>query len=365
MKTVSGLQYSCCNEDTRSELEALDVKGRRVLSIAAAGERAFALLLGDPHEVVAIDRNPAQINLGQLKVAAMRQLERDAYLGFLGIAPDESRAATYRRLRADLPDAARSYWDARPRDIADGIHAVGRTERGIARMSWVLRRVLGGGIARVRACSTLEEQHDVAQSLVDRRSVRTALACIFNPLTGRLLLRDPVYYGEGRRDAASYLRERVKTTLAHHRYDDCFILSLFVDGHLKHSPSLPLDLGEDTYPTVRERLDRLTFETSCITQYLARQPAGAFDAFSLSDLGGYLTIREFGELLALVERTGSAHATVCIREYISTPTRAVAWPPSLVRRNDLERQLDRTDRSVGCTFACAVKEPGRPASAVA
>src|SRR4051794_38014330 len=77
MQTVTGLQYSCCNEDSRSELEALAVRGGRALSIHAAGGRAFSLLLGDPDEVVAIDRNPAQIHLGRLKVAAMRRLDRD------------------------------------------------------------------------------------------------------------------------------------------------------------------------------------------------------------------------------------------------------------------------------------------------
>src|SRR5665213_921290 len=111
MQTVTGLQYSCCNEDTLSELEALAPGGRRVLSIHASGGRAFGLLLGDPSEVVAIDRNPAQIHLGRLKVAAMRRLDRDAYLAFVGIREGSTRAATYRAVREELSDDARAYWD--------------------------------------------------------------------------------------------------------------------------------------------------------------------------------------------------------------------------------------------------------------
>lgn len=361
METVTGLQYSCCNEDARSELDALAVSGRRVLSIAAAGERAFGLLLGDPREVVAIDRNPAQIHLGQLKIAAIRILERDAYLAFVGITGSSQRAATYTRLSHDLPESARQYWDDRERDIAEGIHSIGRTERSIARVSGVLRRVLGGNIARLRACATLAEQAEVARAVLDRRSVRIALACIFNPVSGRLLLRDPVYYGQGRRNAATYLRNRLMTTLQHHRYDDCFILSLFLDGHLKNSHSLPVDLAEDTYPIVQQRLDRVRFESSCVSEYLARQPPGSFDAFSLSDLGGYLTIDEFSVLLDRVERAASDHATVCLREYISTPSEQALWPRTLVRRADLERRLERADRSVGCTFVCATKIPSAAA----
>jgi S-adenosylmethionine-diacylglycerol 3-amino-3-carboxypropyl transferase len=358
METVTGLQYSCCNEDVGSELNALQVQGRRVISIAAAGERAFGLLLGDPREVIAIDRNPVQVHLGRLKVAGMRRLEREAYLGFIGISPAvDARAATYQRLRADLPDEARAYWDAHPADIAEGIHSVGRTERSIARAAPALRRVLAADVARLRACKSLAEQAALAEALFQRWSVRLVLALIFNPVSGRLLLRDPVYYGQGRRAAAPYLRQRVVTTLAHHRFDDCFILSLFLDGHLRNARSLPVDLAEDTYPVVQSRLDRLRFETSCVSEYLARQSPGSIDGFSLSDLGGYLTIDEFSTLLERVQRAASNDARVCIREYISAPTERAAWPTTLVRSAALEAQLDREDRSVGCTFVCATKTP--------
>jgi S-adenosylmethionine-diacylglycerol 3-amino-3-carboxypropyl transferase len=355
VETVTGLQYSCGNEDTQSELDALDLEGRRVLSVHAAGERAFGLLLGNPREVIAIDRNPAQIHLGQLKIAAMRALERHEYLAFIGIRDDAARAATYRMLRDMLPDTARRYWDSHAADIDEGIHSVGRTERSIARVSPILRRVLAGDVARLRACATTAEQGEVASALCRRAGVRAMLALIFNPVSGRLILRDPVYYGEGRRWASSYLLGRLESTLEAHPFDDCFVLSLFLDGHLRNARSLPIELAEDTYPIVRERLARVTFETSCISEYLARQPAATIDAFSLSDLGGYLTIEEFGVLLDRVQRAARPGATVCIREYISTPTMRAAWPETLVRRGELERRLDRSDRSVGCTFVCAAK----------
>jgi len=356
METVTGLQYSCCNEDSHSELEALTLRGRRALSIHAAGGRAFSLLLGDPSEVVAIDRNPAQIHLGRLKVAAMRRLDRDAYLAFVGMREGSSRAEVYRALRAELPADARAFWDARPGDIAEGIQHVGRTERSIARVSPVLRRFFGGDIARMRAAKSLAEQGDIARSVFDRLPVRAVLALIFNPLSGRFILRDPVYYGEGRRRAADYLRERVVSTLQRHRFDDCFILSLFLYGHLKQSRSMPVGLGEDEYPVVQSRLDRIRFERSCVIEYLAAQPAGQFDAFSLSDLGGYLTIAEFSTLLHHVQRVSRNGARVCIREYISAPTERAAWPASLARLPELERKLDASDRSIGCTFVCATAE---------
>lgn len=362
METVTGVQYSCCNEDSLSEIEALQLSGRRVLSIHAAGGRAFSLLLGDPREIVAIDRNPAQIFLGQLKVAAMRKLDREQYLAFVGIADGIDRGEVYRSLRGALPDGAREFWDGRPEDLAAGIQNVGRTERSISRVSPLLRFFLSRDIARFRAAGSLEEQGKLASAMFARPGVRAVLALIFNPMSGRFILRDPVYYGEGRRSTVSYLRERVVTTLSRHRYDDCFIFSLFVDGNIRNAATMPVGLGVDDYPIVRSRLDRLRFENSCINEYLGRQKPGTFDAFSLSDLGGYLTIGEFSELLEKVERAGTAGASVCIREYISAPTEGAAWPGGLVRDRALEKRLDATDRSVGCTFVCASKLGNSPAA---
>ena len=351
------LQYSCCNEDARSELAALGVRGRRVLSIAAAGERAFGLLLGDPREVVAVDRNPAQIHLARLKAAAIARLERAAYLAFVGIRDDAGagRLATYRKLKSELPDDAQQFWDGRQGDVERGLLFSGRTEVGIARAAPVFRLLLGGHVARLRACKTQGEQAELARSMLRRRRVRAVLALIFNPISGRFLLRDRVYYGDARRDAASYLQDRMVETLEHHRFDDCFILSLFFDGDLRKSRALPEDLTEDNYTLVQRRIGRVRFETSCVIKYLERQPAASVDAFSLSDLGGYLSVPEFRVLLGQVERVASADGAVCIREYISQPTQRVQWPASLTRDHALERRLQVADRSVGCTFVCGRK----------
>ncbi len=363
------LQYSCCNEDARSELAALGVRGRRVLSIAAAGERAFGLLLGDPREVVAVDRNPAQIHLARLKAAAIARLERAAYLGFVGISggsdSGSSRLATYRKLKGELPDEAQKFWDGRQGDLERGLMFSGRTEVGIARAAPVFRLLLGGHVARLRACKTQGEQAELARSMLRRRRVRAVLALIFNPISGRFLLRDRVYYGDARRDAASYLQDRMVETLEHHRFDDCFILSLFFDGDLKKSRALPEDLTEDNYTLVQRRIGRVRFETSCVIKYLERQPAASVDAFSLSDLGGYLSVPEFRVLLGQVERVASADGAVCIREYISQPTQRVPWPASLTRDHALEQRLQVADRSVGCTFVCGRKGAGTSAGATA
>jgi S-adenosylmethionine-diacylglycerol 3-amino-3-carboxypropyl transferase len=355
MRRAPSLQYGCCNEDTQSELDALSVRGRRVISIAAAGERAFALLLGDPAEVVAIDKNPAQIYLSELKVAAMRALPRADYLAFVGIRDDARRATTYRALAETLSLPARRYWDHHLAHIRQGIMHTGRTEHGLRRVAPLLRMALASTVAKLRSAPSLEAQGQLARELLTRPLTRAAFALLFNPVSGRLLLRDCVYYGDARRAASRYIAQRLITTFEQHRLDDCFIFQLFLRGQLEEGPALPIALSEEGYGLIKQRLHRLRFVADDIRSFLAMQPADSFDAFSLSDLGGYLNVAEYSELLQEVQRTASPRATVCIREFISEPTKHARWPAALIRKRALERRLERSDRSVGCTFVCAQK----------
>ena len=81
----SQLLYAQTWEDARVLRQALRLKkGETALSIAAAGDNSFALLLDDPAEVVAIDRNHVQLQLVRLKMAAISCLSRAEALEFLG-----------------------------------------------------------------------------------------------------------------------------------------------------------------------------------------------------------------------------------------------------------------------------------------
>ena len=69
--------YSADNEDTRSELTALEIgRDDTVITIAAGGGRALSLLTAAPKRLLAIDRQPDQIYNLELKAAA-RWRERD------------------------------------------------------------------------------------------------------------------------------------------------------------------------------------------------------------------------------------------------------------------------------------------------
>ena len=99
------IRYANSWEDADVLYDALrPAPGKRMLAIASAGDNAFALLAGGS-EVVAADLSTAQLALVELKRAAIRQLDNDEVLGFLGIADMHNRWSVYQSLA--LPDNVR------------------------------------------------------------------------------------------------------------------------------------------------------------------------------------------------------------------------------------------------------------------
>src|SRR5690606_37471777 len=101
--------------------EALEPQpGKRMLSIASAGDNALALIAAGA-EVVAADLNAAQLARLELRCAAFRRLEYDAMLAFLGVTSCTSRRQTYATLECDLSSETREHWRRHIDDVAAGI----------------------------------------------------------------------------------------------------------------------------------------------------------------------------------------------------------------------------------------------------
>ena len=221
------LLYSCCNEDSRSELKALRPEGRRVLSIAASGGRAFSLLLEEPKEVVAIDTNYHQIHLCWLKYHAIRLLDRNRYLAFAGIGNSNSRLKVYERIRGDLPDETRKFWDSRRQVVERGIIYAGEFDRNVILLSKMFRLFAGWDIRRLNSCATVEEQVRYISPFW-RDLLWTVLArCVFNSWLSRVMLVDAGVGGQ-HRIASSYFYQNFRTYLKRHLFRESFLLQFFL-----------------------------------------------------------------------------------------------------------------------------------------
>ncbi|GIW96161.1 MAG: hypothetical protein KatS3mg110_4202 [Pirellulaceae bacterium] len=107
------LVYNTCWEDPRLDRVALQIGPTdSILVITSAGCNALDYALVGPAHVYAVDMNPRQNALLELKMAAIRRLEYPDFFSMFGRGYWPQVQAAYRdRLRADLSPWAQDYWD--------------------------------------------------------------------------------------------------------------------------------------------------------------------------------------------------------------------------------------------------------------
>jgi S-adenosylmethionine-diacylglycerol 3-amino-3-carboxypropyl transferase len=111
------LVYNTCWEDPRLDREALQLgPNDNVLVITSAGCNALDYALTEPQHVYAVDMNPRQNALLELKLAGIRRLEFEDFFAMFGAGRwSRVRQAYDDCLRAELSPWAQRYWDRKIR----------------------------------------------------------------------------------------------------------------------------------------------------------------------------------------------------------------------------------------------------------
>jgi len=107
------LVYNTCWEDPRLDRVALQLRPQdTVLVITSAGCNSLDYALTGPKHVYAVDMNPRQNALLELKLSGIRNLDFDTFFRMFGEGRLEGARGVYeQRLRESLSDWAQRYWD--------------------------------------------------------------------------------------------------------------------------------------------------------------------------------------------------------------------------------------------------------------
>jgi S-adenosylmethionine-diacylglycerol 3-amino-3-carboxypropyl transferase len=248
------IRYANVWEDAGVLVAALrPAPGKRMLSIASAGDNAFALLAAGA-EVVAADLSPAQLSLVELKRAAVRRLGYREALAFLGVYASPDRRPVYEQLERDLSEGAREFWRGHLEAVADGVIHHGKFE-GYFRL--FRERVLPLVHRRKTVLALLDERDEAGRVRFYEET--------WNNLRWRLLFR--VFFS---RFAMGRLGRDPE-------------LFRFVEGSVAERI-----LGRAIFAALKKNLDRLVLFEGPIEEAAAVHQGAGFDGFNLSDIFEYL-----------------------------------------------------------------------------
>ncbi|MCL2743026.1 MAG: BtaA family protein [Planctomycetaceae bacterium] len=111
----NNLVYNTCWEDPRIDKQVLDLGADdNLLVITSAGCNTLSYALTGLNHVYAVDMNPRQNALLELKIAGIRQLDYETFFQMFGNGHVVGIKGLYeKRLRGELSPWARRYWDKR------------------------------------------------------------------------------------------------------------------------------------------------------------------------------------------------------------------------------------------------------------
>lgn len=109
----NNLVYNTCWEDPRLDRRALELTEKdRVLVITSAGCNALDYAIAGAGHVHAVDMNPRQNSLLELKIAGIRKLQFEDFYKLFGDGYHPRATEIYQQtLRSSLTTWAQSYWD--------------------------------------------------------------------------------------------------------------------------------------------------------------------------------------------------------------------------------------------------------------
>lgn len=291
------VRYANCWEDGTLLLEALQpAPGRRILSIASAGDNSL-LLLSRGAEVVAADLSAPQLACTDLRCQAVCALGDDDVLAFLGFQPSSHRLQTYRSLRHRLLPDTRAFWDRRPSDLTGGIIHAGKFERYFQRFRRQILPLCQSN-SRVRALLTPGKTRQERQAFHDTTWNHWRWCLLFSLFFSRRVMgrsgRDPAFFDQ----VEGAVAPRIFARCTHALVDIDPAANPWLGYILTGSFTAPLPpwTHPEALAGIREYAGRLRLVHGGIETAAATWQPQGFDGFNLSDLFEYLPPAAFASL---------------------------------------------------------------------
>jgi S-adenosylmethionine-diacylglycerol 3-amino-3-carboxypropyl transferase len=294
----SGIRYAQCWEDADILLEALAIRpGHVCLSIASAGDNVLALASQGPQRIVALDLSPAQLACLELRMAAYRLLAYEEMLELLGARPSSRRTQLYAACRPLLSPAARSVWDVRPAEIAQGIGNGGRFERYLRLFGRRILPLLHSPQTRQALLQprTQAERERFYYEQWDNWRWRLLFRLFFSRwLMGRLG-RDPHFFTYVQGNVADRILARTRHALTALDPTQNPYLQWILLG--RHGDVLPYALRRQNFAAIQANLDCIELRCQSVEEFARTCPPSSIDCFNLSDIFEYMSLDHYALLL--------------------------------------------------------------------
>ncbi|MTB52333.1 BtaA family protein [Lewinella sp. W8] len=352
------LIYNTCWEAPRCDRVMLNLDASsEVVMITSAGDNALAYLLDCPQTIHCVDVNLRQNALLHLKLSGLKFLSWNSFFTLFGEGKSEEFHRLYsHRLRADLPERSKIFWDRQqhyftPKRRRSGLYWHGSSGYFAWAVGNLLRtnNRLHAEIERFFRATTLEEQRELYFGL-EPRLLNVLLGSKLRQTLSLNLLGVPEaqarLINERRDGLRGYVRDALRHIFTDLPIGDNYFYALYFRGRYTKE-CCPDYLWEENFERLSQHLDHIQTHTTTITSFLKNKP-GKYSHFVLLDHLDWLANHD---LAAMVEEWEQVMANsrpgtkILLRSACERPDVVPDFVRRRVRfRNDLSEPQAKLDR---------------------
>jgi S-adenosylmethionine-diacylglycerol 3-amino-3-carboxypropyl transferase len=301
-------------EDPEADRAALAVQsGETVMTVTSGCCNTFTLLLDDPGKVFAVDINPTQSYLLELKTAAIRRLEYYDLHRFLGLASAPDRLQIFEQLADDLSAPALSYWRGRPDAIRKGVIYSGKYESLVRLVTRFIQLLQGRErVEGLFRCRTVAEQRSYFETRWNNRRWRMIFKILANKrVISKRMGLNYFQFDDGSTSFAESFQLRFKRGICETPIESNYFLAQYFCGHYRGEAAIPPYLLERNLPVVRARLDRVVNIIAPAQEWFTGQRAASIHGFVLSNIGELMSQEETDRLFTALLPVAAQGARLC------------------------------------------------------
>ncbi|WP_026671699.1 DUF3419 family protein [Alkalihalobacterium bogoriense] len=319
---MSDIYFAQIREDSEVERRITKkYKPKKIMMIGSGGCSAFSILDEDVTSVIAVDMNPAQCALIELKKTAIATLDQSQYIAFIGEGECLERLKTYDRLKEDLSDQSKLYWDNHLSFINKGINHCGVTER--------FYRFIGGNICEhivhekkwqeLFKTSTIAEQWIYYKREIKSDVFEKAVELLLSRTSHLVFYPDTMFSERNTTDYGAHFLQLFETYLQTDLIKKNYFLSQLLFGrYINMNEGLPYYMSLQGYERIKANLDKLTIIHGSLDRVLEQEQN--IDAFYLSNVFDWMGEEERNIVCERLLLAKHHQAIVLFRNMLSCPT---------------------------------------------
>lgn len=284
------IRYAQVWEDADILLEALDINEEdNILSIASAGENALSLLAKNPKKVYAIDLNQNQIICTEFKIVCYKYLNYDECMKLIGVFECNNRVELYDKIKNNLSENARQYFDNNKEVLNQGIIHVGKFENYFHIFAKKVLPLIHSKKIRDELLKdkTRQERIDFYNKKWDNLRWKLLFRIFFSRTVMGKLGRDKAFFRYVNVNVAEHILKRTKFAFTELNTSENSYLYYIFNG--KFDKALPFAYRKENFNKIKENIDKIILLPESIETFIDRDEVDYISKYNLSDIFEYMS----------------------------------------------------------------------------